>query len=114
MINNDRTKILCWTSLICWILGHITLFLVDRFEATLQSPYSDYVVPVMGMLLVAGVILVIVARVKSPRNKFAKTLFIIYVVEVVIIITLIILFLVACELSLRSCESNFIGCLEMG
>ncbi|MCR5100666.1 MAG: hypothetical protein K6B41_04830 [Butyrivibrio sp.] len=111
---DKRVKILCWTALICWILGHLTLFNSSWLESIVTAPYDKSIVPIAGMLFVVGLVLAIVVRVTSPKNKFAKVLVNTFIVEMIIVVALFIIFLISCELALRSCESDCIGCLEMG
>ena len=113
-MDNKKAGSLCWIALICWLLGHIGLVLLDLLERELPIPYDGYVAPVVGMLFVVGFILAIIARVTFPDSKFAKVLVEIFIVEVIMIIALIIFFLISCSLALKSCESDCIGCLNMG
>ena len=113
-MDNKKTGSLCWIALICWILGHIGIFLWDWLGRVIPVAYDRYVGPVLGMFFVVGFILAIIARVTFPDSKFAKVLVKIFIVEVIIIIALLLFIWISCELTMRSCESDCIGCINMG
>ena len=77
---------LCLYSIGCTILGHIATGLY----AALTGEVSSLVGSISSLLGVAGLILMIVVRVKYPKNTFGKVLMWIYIVYFIFAILSII------------------------
>ena len=113
--NTDSTaKKLCWASLISWITGNALLFGEDLFYAIFGEFYSKVVGPIAGLCLIAGLVLLIVALVNYPKNKFAKVLLIVYLLEIILVIIAFIMAVIACALLIESCFTGCYACYRIG
>lgn len=106
---------LCIISLICYfgpgILGAIMTPLLAVFEDALEnSPTGNILALPIGAILalapIAAIILMIVARVKAPKNTFAKVLMWIYIGLFIFKIFLVILVILFFGALLASCASG--------
>lgn len=106
---------LCIISLICYfgpgVLGAVMTPLLAAFEDTLEnSPTGNILALPIGAILslapIAAIILMIVARVKAPKNTFAKVLMWIYIGLFIFKIFLVILVILFFGALLASCASG--------
>lgn len=85
---NNKANILCILSLLFTYGLNIPLFLYGSSDSIL----SDF----SGLSTLIGLILMSIARVKYPNNKFAKIIMWIYIISIVGIITLLIVTIITC------------------
>ncbi len=97
---NDQTaRTLSIISLALFFGGSAVMGLITR----LIPPLSKLVSSLTGLCPLIAIVLMIIARVKSPQNKLAKITMWIYIVLSIIGVTLTIIFVVLCVNTLRSC-----------
>lgn len=106
---------LCIISLICYfgpgVLSAVMTPLLATFEDTLEnSPTGDILALPIGAILalapIAAIILMIVARVKAPKNTFAKVLMWVYIGLFILKILLGFLLLLLFGVAIASCVSG--------
>lgn len=106
--DNGACKTLCLASLLCLVCSPIVTTLVSYW-----SDYFDgitYIQGLAGLAFHVGLVLMIIARVKYPKSKFAKVLMWIYIAIYILSAIAIILAIVACV----SCVNSFGSCSGMG
>ncbi len=89
--DKNNADLLCFLSLICTFGGGIITALIPPLAA------------VSGLIPLAGLVLMIVARVKYPQSKFAKVLMWLYIVLYILAIVGVFIFVVLLYLACRSC-----------
>ena len=67
-----------------------------------------------GFLFHAGLVVMIIARVKYPKSTYAKTLMWVYIALYIITVVLIIIAIVACIWIFESCMGDLSACGNMG
>ncbi|MBO4457877.1 MAG: hypothetical protein J5802_09165 [Butyrivibrio sp.] len=95
-------KKLCNASLICWIAAHVVgrlMLLIDGSEYT-----GKFAVFFSAGLCIAGYVLAIMAIVKNPKSKYAKTLIIVYIAEFVLAVLAVVIIIVTCVHMLEDCS----------
>ncbi len=96
---NIRCRIICWASLICWIIRRIaSIDLVSTFWGSFTGYSSNHIYfggnvlsRLFQLIGLAAYVLMIYARVKYPKSKFAKVLMWIYIIEISITVLLVVL-----------------------
>lgn len=96
--DNKKANLLCIISLLCYFVGPIIFFLVSVVLALLSKTLGTIFNVLVGAPRIAGIVLMIVARIKYPKNTFAKVLMWIYIgfacVAVLIALFFIILMII--------------------
>jgi hypothetical protein len=97
----------CVLSLIFYIGGPALSKLFLMFKS--YSSIFETIANITRLFPLIGFGLVIYAKVKYPKSKFAKTLLIIYIILFAIAIVYIIIVVVACYLILKDCSNSSLG-----
>jgi hypothetical protein len=108
---------LCIASLICYfgptVLSVFFAPLMGAFEDVLDSSSSPvgnvFTLPIgaiLGLAPIAGIVLMIIARVKAPKNTFAKVLMWIYIGLFILEILVAVAFILFFGALLASCASG--------
>ena len=104
---------LCIISLICYfaptVLGTVLSPLLGIFEDTLENSITGniFILPIGAILAlapIAAIVLMIIARVKAPKNTFAKVLMWVYIGLFILKIFLVILLILFFGALLASCS----------
>ena len=90
--DEKNANLLCVISLILYF-GSGT---ISGIFAVLSSVSGTYISSFTGLCPLAGIVLMIIARVKYPKNKFAKILMWIYIILTLISIIAVIIVIAAC------------------
>lgn len=118
---NERANILCVISLVCEVIplflnGIVTslMTVVDDWE---RSDFSTVLYGVTsslsGILFIAGIVLLIIVRVKYPKNVFGKVLMWVYIVIGVIMLLLLIAAVVLLIVACNACVNSLSSCPGM-
>ena len=103
--DNNKANILCFISLalkyIPSILTGIFYGITDNLKNT-----NNPIISLLGVGPLIAFVLMIVVRVKYPKNKFGKVLMWIYIVELIISLILIIVIVIACAKILNDCGQS--------
>ena len=102
--DDKEAKKLCIASLIC------------MYGASLISGVLSYILPPLaplfgtcaGLSPIAAIVLMIMARVKYPKNKFAKILMWVYIVQIILALILFIIIVVVCFYTCSTMDTS--GC----
>ena len=104
---DPNAKKLLLYSIICFFAGHILpsvgakiSYVNDYAESSISMALSGFGV----MVYLASLILMIILRVKYPKNKGGKILMIIMIVEIVLTIIMIVIIFASCYYILSSCS----------
>lgn len=111
--NNPNARQYCIASLICLIVANITFALPHSIFGFLGD-YSRYIYQVNCLIFIAGLILAIIAKVYYPKNKFAKVLIILYIVEIVVALVVMVIVVAACIFTFASCINDCSSCGNIG
>ena len=99
--DKKKGNMLCIGSLIC-LLFPVTIAIIGVIISSLTNQSTDLLIILNALyiisfpLFVVGLILMIVAKVKYPKSKFAKVLMWFYIIIIGLIILLYIFFLATC------------------
>ena len=106
--NHDpKASILCICSIILLVLAHLSIFLFTWW-------LDLGIFPPIGLFFIAGFILAIIAKVKFPKNKTAKVLIIIYIIELVIVGGLYLWLMITCGSACNTCDTCIYDCSGCG
>lgn len=96
---------LCWISLILMYgLSAIRFVLAKIGAARLLLSASDSLDTIAGLTAIAAFIIMIIVRVKYPKNVFGKVLMIIYIVQIALAVLGFFLLAAMCGSALRNCR----------
>ena len=102
----DKANLLCILSLVVTFASSIPLgiliFLFPILKPVLSSLY--------GICPMAGIVLMIIARIKYPESKFAKVLMWMYIFIIILVIIGAILLVIACSTACRNISIDFSRC----
>ncbi len=115
---NKRANILCVISLACEV---VPMFLNGILSALLTVNGTWYVGDAQafmesigsvlsGLLFIAGIVLLIIVRVKYPKNVFGKVLMWVYIVIGVIMLLLVIAAMVFLMVACNACFQELRNC----
>ncbi len=119
--DDKKANTLCLISIACTILGYILVPMfggvrlpdfvndaipveLDGFVETVQGATSMAVGLIAWLGQIAGFVLMIIARVKYPKNTFAKVLMWIYIVSIVLWVLAVILLIASCMYCASQCS----------
>ena len=107
-LKNDVCNTLCIISLVCFglpLVGGVFTAFLEHFEL-FYIPFRvfSFLAP---LAWIAGLVLMIVARVNYPQSKFAKVVMWIYIVGFILEVVTVIIALAACYMAVASCGSCF-------
>jgi cbb3-type cytochrome oxidase subunit 1 len=119
--DDKKANTLCWISVLCSIVGMVLMstygelelpdFIVSKLPAfvvdlmdDLQSYASMFLFTIGGLAHSAGFVLMIIARVKYPKNTFAKVLMWIYIIGIVLSVIATILVIASCLYCASQCR----------
>lgn len=118
----DHTPdILCMISILCEIVPFIMDGVFTGAVQTLSYKVSEnpglmmirnLIGSLAGIGFVAGIVLLIIVRVKYPQNTFGKVLMWVYIVFAVLCFLAFFLFLVACSIACNGASSSCFSCLQ--
>lgn len=101
--DNKKANILCAISLVCWFIVPLIISAISKLYTNSFYSYSNgeseclnIIGAGSGLSIIAGIVLMIIVRVKYPNNTFGKVvmwLFIVLTVLAVISVILMIAFL---------------------
>lgn len=96
---NEKKKVknLCIWSLLFGFLFPRCMFLVP------DSTPGEIISTISGLCSLAGLVLMVVARIKYPNSKFAKVVMWIYILSFILYVIFMIFIIVLCYETLRSC-----------
>ena len=105
---------LCIISLICMYAGPAVFgamfYGLEYLGESLGSEVVQYLSLIPGILYcaswVAAIVLMIMARVKYPKNTFAKVLMWIYIGQAILSVIAVILFVILCAASVSYCVNS--------
>ena len=118
---NERANILCVISLVCEVIplflqGIVTSLMTvatgrkdPGFSAVLYGVTSS----LSGIFFIAGIVLLIIVRVKYPKNIFGKVLMWVYIVIGVIMLLLLIAAVVLLIAACNACIDGLSSCPGM-
>lgn len=101
---NKEAQKLCIASLICMYAGS-TISAVLSFIVPVLAPLFG---TCAGLSPIAAIVLMIMARIKYPNNKFAKILMWVYIAQIILAILLFIIIVVACYYTCSTIDTS--GC----
>ena len=102
--DEKNANLLCILSLVFKYAGPVISGVLSVLFAPLGEVFSG-LAPLSGL---TGIVLMIVARIKYPSNKFAKVLMWIYIIETILSIVLFIILIAACIMTCNSMDTS--GC----
>ena len=94
---------LCIASIICTVLGYASYGILSGISDFLGEYASGFIVSLGGLLQLAGFVFMIIARVKYPKNTFAKVLMWIYIIGIIVTVLIVVLVLASCYYILMQC-----------
>ncbi|MGN0352529.1 MAG: hypothetical protein ACI4ES_12845 [Roseburia sp.] len=115
--DDQNATILCVISIVCalakyvvLVFGHIGSGLLLGWLTPKQaSIFESFSSGLGGLLEIAALVLMIVARVKYPKNVFAKVLMWVYIAIAAVSIIAIAVFIIACGVAIGSCLASCQG-----
>lgn len=116
--DKQTCNILCIVSAILFglpLITDISSFLLSTLTtteqmATLLSDYSTLFFGMTGIFQIAGIVLMIIARVKYPQSVFAKVLMWVYIAMIILYIILMILVIIALVAICSACGEAAQSC----
>lgn len=105
MKNNSEVNNLCMISLLLMYVFPITAGGITAITGGLTA-FLSALIP---LTVIAAYVLMIIARVKDPQNKFAKVLMIIYLVQIVLAVLLTVLSIMFMAVLIESCCGGLHG-----
>jgi len=104
---NKKANILCTISLLCYFIGPILLFLISLCLSFISKSLGSVFNILISAPRIAAIVLMIVARVKYPKNTFAKVLMWIYIGIIIAGFILGVILIVCIILGLASLASLY-------
>ena len=118
--DDKKANMLCIASILCTIFGYIAIPMftdlnslywrnsiapsfIENIFGTLADRISTVLAGLGGVSHLAGFILMIIARVKYPRNTFAKVLMWIYIIGIILSVLLVVVLVASCFVLLKQC-----------
>ena len=108
--NNNTATIMCIISLVCMYVVPIVTVMVSggvssiaEGNESVTSFFASVLSLVMSVSGLAAWVLMIIVRVKYPKNVFGKVLMWIYIISLILGVIAIIVLFVTCINSLRHC-----------
>lgn len=100
---NKKANKLCIISL---CLKYIPTIITGSFYGITGESNSviNSLINLLGLCPLAAFIIMIIVRVKYPKNKFGKIIMWIYIIELILVIIGVIILLIACGAILRDCR----------
>ena len=90
--DEKNANLLCVISLILYFGSSV----ISGLLYSISSVTGSYLINIGGLCPLAGIVLMIIARVKYPKNKFAKVLMWLYIILTLLAIIAVILLFAAC------------------
>lgn len=115
---NERANILCVASLVCEViplfLGRIMSGLsqiaLDRWDWEFSYVMSGVSEALSGALFIAGIVLLVIVRVKYPKNTFGKVLMWVYIVIGVIMLLIWLAMMIFLMVACNACMNELSSC----
>lgn len=102
--DEKNANLLCILSLIFKYGGSV----ISGILSVIFAPLGELFSGLAPLTWLTGIVLMIVARIKYPSNKFAKVLMWIYIIETILSIVLFIILIAACIMTCNSMDTS--GC----
>ena len=102
----EKANLLCILSLVVTFASSIPLGILSFLFPILKSFLSS----LYGICPMAGIVLMIIARIKYPESKFAKVLMWMYIFIIILVIIGAILLVIACSTACRNISIDFSRC----
>lgn len=100
---NPEAKKLLIVSLIAFVVSHVVTSIgTNLFEYT-DYDFSAGFVGIAGLSYLASIVLMIILRVKYPKNTGGKVLMIVMLIEIVLAVLLVVVLFATCYYVLESC-----------
>ena len=121
--DNKKANILCTISLVLFVCPVITAIfygvLENAFKVNNQlevagSSVMEIASEISGVFYVAALVLMIIVRVKYPKNTFGKILMWIYIVLTALALIAFVVMMIACSLACGACMKELEGCGDIG
>lgn len=103
--DEKNANLLCVISLILYFGSSA----ISGLLYSISSVSGSYVANIGGLCPLAGIVLMIIARVKYPKNRFAKVLMWIYIILTILAIVTVILIFAACIYACSSIDGTKCG-----
>jgi hypothetical protein len=115
---NDKGNKLCILSLILkygvLALSAGIIELLYNFTNIISEDIGDFVIStlfvIIGICSLAAFVLMVIVRIKYPKNLFGKILMWIYIVEIILAIIAIVILFLACMACVNSLDQFFSNC----
>ena len=101
--DDKKANLLCILSLISFFGVTILESILNIFASKISATIFDAIYSISSLCILAGLTLMIVARVKYPNNKFVKIVMWIYIVTIGLGIVSLMLAIISCGIGLRNC-----------
>ena len=102
--DEKNANLLCILSLVFKYAGPV----ISGVLSVLFAPLGELFSGLAPLTWLTGIVLMIVARIKYPSNKFAKVLMWIYIIEAILSVVLFIIIVAACIMTCNSMDTS--GC----
>ena len=115
--DDKKANLLCIISIVCAVGKYVVLFLFALFAEVLNGAGAYGVLDLMNsiaggtfaLISIAALVLMIVARVKYPKNVFAKVLMWVYIAIIIVYVVGFIISVFACSMAFATCVSSCRG-----
>ena len=115
--DDKKANLLCILSIVCAVGKYVVLFLFALFAEVLNGAGAYGVLDLMNsiaggtfaLISIAALVLMIVARVKYPKNVFAKVLMWVYIAIIIVYVVGFIISVFACSMAFATCVSSCRG-----
>lgn len=115
--DNKKANMLCGLSLLLSYgipgLGAFLSYLASS-NSTIIQYLGNLISSVVGLSSIAGIVIMIIVRIKYPQNTFGKVLMWVYIVEYILLIILGIVIVIACSAAISDFNNFFSSCSSMG
>ena len=107
-LENQKDKNVDFLCILSLVIGMVLPTLFNFVDGLLKSKkllaVSNFLNSIIGLFSIAGLVLMIIIRVKYPKNKFGKILMWIYIVFFVLSFLVLFVTLLACFTSCYGCQ----------
>lgn len=110
--DNKKANILCLIALGCDVLPLLVFAVAKTLSLSVLNIVAG-VTSVLGILLmIAGIVIMIIVRVKYPDNLFGKVLMWVYIVLLIVAAVAYIISMIVCTLAMYTCIYSCMNCNE--
>ncbi|MCF0106035.1 MAG: zinc ribbon domain-containing protein [Holdemanella sp.] len=107
----DRTPdILCLISVVLMLAGapiRKLLLELNRNNLAYIGPFYRILYSIFEILPLVAIVLMVIARVKYPENRFAKILMWVYIIGFVVMLLVLAITILSCGFALRDCSNYY-------